>query len=417
MSIEANQQRVFLQLLERIRPAIRSDLRLPERMQRLLTGRRSFGSRDRRLYRELLYTYIRYLPWIETTAGEPDLTSQLTAWLAEESPATARYRQAALPDWPGAPGGVAAKAELLKERFPDHPYEPRALLPGWFATHCPELFELRQIDAIQTRSPLWVRLQKESEAVLAEWDSLGLSYRRSDLLDDAVEVLGETDLTQTESFAAGRFEIQDLASQLVVASVAPGPGERWWDACAGAGGKALQLAEWVGPAGRVDVSDPRGKALTELERRAARAGIGHIRRLTTAPVGLYDGVLVDAPCSGSGTWRRQPHLKWQTSPARVEAQAGLQRELLAGTASHVRPGGLLVYATCSLSQVENQQVALAFLREHPDFSPEPPARPFGLRATAPGTTLLPADHDSDGFFFAVLRRSAPASAAQEAAKK
>ena len=127
-----------------------------------------------------------------------------------------------------------------------------------------------------------------------------------------------------------------------------------------------------------------------------------------APTAHYDGVLVDAPCSGTGTWRRSPHLKWTTTPAQVTAAAEQQLALLTHYAALVRPGGQLVYATCSLSHFENEDVVRAFLAANSSFAPELPAsdRAFGFTAdaTTGGLTILPARHNTDGFFVATLRR-------------
>jgi 16S rRNA (cytosine967-C5)-methyltransferase len=122
------------------------------------------------------------------------------------------------------------------------------------------------------------------------------------------------------------------------------------------------------------------------------------------PDALYDGVLIDAPCSGTGTWRRFPQLKWSTTEADIATAAQRQREILARYASHVRPGGLLVYATCSLSHVENDDVVADFLAAHAEFAHAPFARTFGASAGKFGLTLLPSLHNTDGFFVSALRR-------------
>src|SRR5690606_30520565 len=136
-------------------------------------------------------------------------------------------------------------------------------------------------------------------------------------LPTALEVLAEADLTQTDAYARGLIEIQDLGSQLILAHLPVPPVGRWLDACARAGGNTLQLARLLGDAGRVDAHDIRAAALDELGARAARARIANIRILSAPPSEHYDGVLVDAPCSGSGTWRRAPHLKWCTTPQTI----------------------------------------------------------------------------------------------------
>ena len=238
------------------------------------------------------------------------------------------------------------------------------------------------------------------------------------LFRSALAVRDETDLTRLASYRAGAFEIQDAGSQAILELAGP-TGSQWLDACAGAGGKTLQLARMLGPNGRIDAHDVRPAALEELRHRAQRAGIAgqemtaasqpagwaRLRTLQQPPTtGVYDGVLVDAPCSGSGTWRRAPHLKWITTESGLKAHAGLQQRILADFARFVRPGGQLIYATCSLSPLENETVVTDFLRAHPDFAPAPAARPELAAARGPGWLILPSRHDGDGFFAATLRR-------------
>jgi 16S rRNA (cytosine967-C5)-methyltransferase len=192
------------------------------------------------------------------------------------------------------------------------------------------------------------------------------------------------------------------------------PGGAWLDACAGAGGKALQLAAMLGERGRVAAEDVRPAALAQLRLRAARARLsGRVSadRVGGArpPTGGFDGALVDAPCSGSGTWRRAPHLRWQMDATRLAALCELQLRILSGAAARVRPGGTLLYATCSLAPVENGDVVDAFLASAAgrDYEPAglPAAEALGLGPAAGGRlTLQHQVHDTDGFFIAAMRR-------------
>lgn len=387
MSVPGSQQRTFLQLLASLRPHWRRDAALPARIQALLASHRAFGSRDRRLYRELIYTTVRFLPWIEPLLdADPAEAVRRVAWLAADTPATRAFRAAFTTGTP-----VAG--------------DPAALLPAWFRPHCPPLFSPPELDVQLRRAPLWLRVQTDTPGpIFDEFAALGWAWRPSTLLADALEILQEVDLTKTRAWQDGRVEVQDLASQMVLATVGVTPGERWLDACAGAGGKALQLARLVGPAGRVDAHDIRPAALAEMQRRVARARLAHVHPQAHPAVNGYDGVLVDAPCSGSGTWRRAPHLKWVTTETQIARAAQVQAGLLRHFSAHVRPGGRLVYATCSLSPWENQEVVAGFLAEQEEFSPEPPVADFGFAPSPPGLTLWPARHDTDGFFVATLRR-------------
>ncbi len=410
MSIAANQQRTLLLLLAQLRPHWRTDRNLPARIQKLLTSNRAFGSRDRRLYRELIYTTLRYLPWIEPSLdSHPDLATRLIAWLAADSPATEKFRSALLSDWPAPPASVAEKSAFISQQL-DLPTPLPPPLPAWFRSpdHCPAAFESPHVDVLLTRAPLWLRLQTPDTSIVTdEFTRLNWRYEFSPVLPTALQLLDEVDVTKTSAFTNGLVEIQDLGSQLLLASAALSRGGRWLDACAGAGGKTLQLAHLLGPTAEIHAHDIRPAALAELSARAQRAHLQNIRILRPAPAAteLYDGVLVDAPCSGSGTWRRAPHLKWTTTPAQIAEASALQQQLLVRFAQHVRPGGQLLYATCSLSHVENESVISTFLATHPTFALLPPARPFAAPPTPHGLTFLPTLHNTDGFFIAHLRRT------------
>jgi 16S rRNA (cytosine967-C5)-methyltransferase len=328
---------------------------------------------------------------------DPQRAAEAVAWLAADTRDTRAYRAAVAGEWP--PGGT------LSERAQHLNAAPEDLLPSWFRAECPEIFTPAELAAQLARAPLWLRLQTENpDAVAAEFAAKGWRAAPSPALNTAWRVFDEADVTQSEAFSRGSIEIQDLGSQLVLASLDVRAAERWLDACAGAGGKTLQLSRLLRDGGSVVAHDIRPEALDELLHRADRAGSTNISTATDPLRQKFDGVLVDAPCSGSGTWRRSPHLKWTTTAVSVTAHAQLQLTLLKKFSAGVRRGGLLVYATCSLAQTENAGVVKAFVRQHPEFTPEPPARTFGFTASPEGLTILPARHNTDGFFVAPLRR-------------
>jgi 16S rRNA (cytosine967-C5)-methyltransferase len=403
--IAANQQRTFLGLLAEVQPHVTRDSALPRRIKDLLGRNRAFGSRDRRLYRELIYTALRYLPWVEPLLpDDEDGAAQAIAWLAPELKDTAAYRVALLADWPEAPARLADRATQLHARFPRQKFEPNALLPAWLRSECPAAFDPPHLDALLARAPLWVRLQvSDANLVLDEFRRRGWDFRPSADLPDAFALPPNAEVAASDAYRRGFVEIQDLGSQLVLAHAPVRQGEHWLDACAGAGGKTLQLAHAVGASGRVDATDIRPAMLDELRERATRARLQNIRVGPPAS-STYDGVLVDAPCSGTGTWRRLPHMKWYTRPEMLPQFAATQLAILSEHAGRVRQGGLLVYATCSLARTENHDVAAAFLGRHADFKAEPPARSYGGTFDGIGTTLLPGTQDSDGFYTAIFRR-------------
>jgi len=192
---------------------------------------------------------------------------------------------------------------------------------------------------------------------------------------DALRYTGIQDLFKTEQFKTGAFEIQDFASQLVGQVCAPRPGETWWDACAGEGGKTLHLADLMQNKGVVWATDRNPRRLDTLKRRAARAKLFNYRaelwdgglRLPTKQ--KFDGILLDAPCSGVGTWQRNPHARWTTTPEDVRELAATQLALLSHLVPALKPGGRLIYAVCTLTRSETTAVVAAFNAAHPDLTP------------------------------------------------
>jgi 16S rRNA (cytosine967-C5)-methyltransferase len=191
----------------------------------------------------------------------------------------------------------------------------------------------------------------------------------------------------------------------------PRPGETWWDACAGEGGKTLLFSELMQNKGLIWVSDRAEWRLRLLKRRAARAGVFNYRIAawkndSTAPTKTkFDGVLLDAPCSGVGTWQRNPHARWTTTLQDVVELAAVQERLLGLVAANIKPGGRLVYSVCTLTRSETVGVADDFDKAFPDFEPLGVADPFKPEAPAkPRLTFWPQDFGGNGMFVAVWRR-------------
>jgi 16S rRNA (cytosine967-C5)-methyltransferase len=222
-------------------------------------------------------------------------------------------------------------------------------------------------------------------------------------------------------FKQGLFELQDEGSQLLGLLVDPPP-TRVVDACAGVGGKALQLAAAMKNRGELFALDIAGARLEELRKRARRAGVHNVRarvipasgaealRAVADLEGKADRVLVDAPCSGSGTFRRKPDARYHLRPEEIAAYAQKQRELLERFGLLVKPGGRLIYGTCSVLGEENEEVVEAFLRAHPEFSVRAVSEELGAAVGAQVDRggylrLAPHRHGTDGFFGAILVRS------------
>jgi len=216
--------------------------------------------------------------------------------------------------------------------------------------------------------------------------------------------------------ARGLCAVQDEATGLVVSLLAPAPGDSVLDACAAPGGKALYIADRLRGEGKLlamDVSAPRLRALDAAARRLQSGPVlstraGDLRAYAASPdAETFDRVLLDAPCSGTGVVAKRADLRWRRTPEELAALVALQAALLDAAARLVKPGGLLVYSTCSLEAEENGAQAAAFLARHPHFALEPPpagALPAEVLSPEGYLTLLPFRHGIDGAFAAALRR-------------
>jgi 16S rRNA (cytosine967-C5)-methyltransferase len=226
--------------------------------------------------------------------------------------------------------------------------------------------------SLQREPKLWLRAKRGTAESLAKILS---GAEVSPLLPDALLYRGEEDLFKTPEFHAGEFEIQDIASQVVGLLCDPQPGETWWDTCAGEGGKTLHLSDLMQNKGMLWASDRAEWRLTKLKRRAGRAKVFNYRsahwdggaKLPTKT--KLDGVLVDAPCSGIGTWQRNPQARWTTEPNDVRELSAIQKNLLANVAPSVKPGGKLIFSVCTLTCAETTEVVKHFNASQPDFEP------------------------------------------------
>jgi 16S rRNA (cytosine967-C5)-methyltransferase len=367
-------------VLGSVRPGVPADAALRE----YLSANRTLGAVGKRSVSRAVFAYFRWLNWLGT--GD-SAQKRVLAALGHQ----ARFDR--------DPSSV--KAEALAARA----------VPDWLAGEMDLPGEyLRQL---QAEPSLWIRSKIGAAAETAR--ALGSSEAPRlpptllvppDL--SALRYRGTADLHKAPGFQLGTFEIQDLSSQLVGHACAPQPGETWWDACAGEGGKALHLSDLMRNKGLIWATDRSLRRLTLLQRRAARAKMFNYRpAVWTGSRGApfktkCDGVLVDAPCSGVGTWQRNPHARWTTSLEDVLELAGVQAALLGFGAQSVKPGGRLVYSVCTLTRSETAAVADAFEAAHPDFAPLPLA--IAADPGAARLTLLPQDLDANGMFVAAWKR-------------
>lgn len=361
---------------------------------RWFAARRYAGSKDRRAIRALVYDAIRRFG---------------------EVPASGR----------AAVAGIAADDAALAATFDGSGYGPAPIIagepvaqpgtaPAWLmAALAASGIDDAQAAALLDRAPLDLRVNRLKADVAAVREAFPDALPVAGV-PDALRLPADTDVEASQPYRDGWVEVQDAGSQIVTLAAGASPGAQLVDLCAGAGGKTLALAAAMAGRGAILATDSDRPRLSRLLPRAQRAGVSIIETRLLNPgreaepladwAERADVVLIDAPCSGTGTWRRNPEARWRLTPDRLARLAETQARLLDVAAQLVRPGGAVVHIVCSLLDVEGRDQADAFLARHPGWIAAPVALPAGS-PHGPGMRLTPLSHSTDGFFVAKLVRA------------
>ena len=311
---------------------------------------------------------------------------------------------------------VASLSEKLRHNLPD--WLASALKKEVGDDFWPLVTAIEQAAHLDLRVNTLKAKREDVRAALAEAE---IDAESTPFSPWGLRIQGKPALQKLELFIRGDVEVQDEGSQLLAMLLAPKRGEMVVDFCAGAGGKTLALGALMRNTGRLYAFDVSGYRLEGLKPRLARSGLSNVYPAQIAHerddrikrlAGKIDRVLVDAPCSGLGTLRRNPDLKWRQSPKAIEELNAKQRDILAGAARLLKPGGRLVYATCSLLRSENEAIADAFSAAHPDFEPLPAGPALAAAQVERADELVAGDHlrlwphrhQTDGFFAAAWQR-------------
>jgi 16S rRNA (cytosine967-C5)-methyltransferase len=347
--------------------------------------RRYAGSSDRRAVRELVYRAIR------RSAERPANGRSAIIGLAETDPDLAACF--------GGPRGP----EPVQE---GEVGSPAATIPQWLKPELSPLVSEAEWPALLNRAPVDIRVN----AARASRDAMLSSFTGGEPTGFSpwgIRLPPDSRVEDHPAFAQGLVDVQDEGSQLIALACEPAASERMLDLCAGAGGKALAMAG-AAPSATILATDSNRARLSRLPPRAERAGARIEARLLNPPNevqelsdwrGSADTVLVDAPCSGSGTWRRNPESRWRLTSDRLDRMTSTQSRLLDLGAQMVRPGGRLVYAVCSLLTREGARQADAFLSRHSGWIAQDPLE-HGGRSDGAGRLLTPGHDGTDGFFVA-----------------
>lgn len=316
-------------------------------------------------------------------------------------------------------------AHAIKAKPTDNlPLGVQADLPDWLwerlATQYGDEQALTLARSLHAAAPLDLRVNSvkaSREEVLQQFATDRIEAAPTPYSPYGIRLQSKITLNRQPMFMDGKIEVQDEGSQLLAQLVAPRRGEMVADFCAGAGGKSLALGALMRNTGRLYAFDVSEKRLHNLGQRLKRSGLSNLHSQVIASerdpklkrlIGKFDRVLVDAPCSGLGTLRRNPDLKWRQTPQDVEELTVKQASILDSAARLVKNGGRLVYATCSLLQEENEAIVEGFLATHPEFQLVPATEILAQQQIALDTgtylKLLPQQHGTDGFFAAALER-------------
>jgi 16S rRNA (cytosine967-C5)-methyltransferase len=389
-------------------------------LSRYFRAHAGLGQQDRAFVAETVFAALRRLRLLESLTGGRDPRCIALAALTRLRGISLRELDAAL-----KPREREWLADL-KARPEDGSLAVRCDLPDWLIARlqrqCNEEDLLTLAQSMQQAAPLDLRvnlIKAERDAVLAQLTAEGIAAHATPYSPVGIRLRDKPALNRHALFLEGCVEVQDEGSQLLCTLLAPRRGEMVADFCAGAGGKTLALGAIMRSSGRLYAFDTSEKRLARLKPRLARSGLSNVHPQWIASerdarlkrlAGKLDRVLVDAPCTGLGTLRRNPDLKWRQSEQSVAELRAKQDAILAAAAKLVKPGGALVYATCSLLDEENREVVESFLSAHAQFELRPAAAELAQQRidldTGEFLRLTPHAHGTDGFFAALLRRIA-----------
>ncbi|MBL8697329.1 MAG: RsmB/NOP family class I SAM-dependent RNA methyltransferase [Alphaproteobacteria bacterium] len=416
--------------------------------QHYFRTRRFIGAKDRAAISRVVYGVLRrraQIDWWLSRAGgaEPDARRRvfvalavLEGWGAAqliEAFDGGRFRPPALSAAERNLGTVLAGRSIS---HPDQPVDVRINAPAWLVPMLSARFGGAledELDAVVDEATLDLRvnlLKGERDDVRRRLAAEGVEAGITPLSPWGLRLKGRARLGELKAFKDGSIEVQDEGSQVAAAMVDARPGMRVCDFCAGAGGKTLALAATMRNAGKIVACDTVARRLDGAAPRLRRAGVSNVERrllATERDVWVkrhkesFDRVLVDAPCTGTGTWRRNPDARWFLAPADLRELVAKQARILDSAARLVRPGGRLVYVTCSLLPAEDEKQVDAFLARDPGFRRlaaegvwhEAVSAATALPGRGPDLVLTPHRHGTDGFYVAVLERHASARPADE----
>ena len=368
-------------------------------LEAMLKSNSKWGSRDRRIIAESVYDITRYWRLLAESLkmgnhiDEEDIEDIVSLYFVKKNIEIEGYTQR-------IKSGEMRYAKNLNVRV------IRESIPDWLDKYGEQMLKSKwgaELSAMNIPADVYIRanrIKTTKEKLQKLLQEEEIETEPVEGVDDALRLVTKKNLFMTDCFADGLFEIQDAASQMVSSVLDIKKGMRVIDACAGAGGKALHIDSLLNNSGKIIALDVEDRKLTELKRRAKRNSISNIEtrliddnKVIKRLANSADRLLIDAPCSGSGVIRRNPDAKWRLSPERIAELVIKQGEILQNYAKMVKVGGIMVYATCSIFEDENQSQVVKFLKNNSSFE------------LLSEQVLLSSETGFDGFYIAKLKRN------------
>lgn len=390
-------------------------------LRQFFQDRPQLGQNDRGVIAETVFGVLRRRFFLEKLVGKATTRELVLAYLTRFQGMNLRELTPFLRETE-----IKWIQQIKAIKLEEQPLFIRAEFPEWLVEKLQKFWTDEEIlhlgQTLQQPAPLDIRVNSliaKREEVLAALKQQGIEAEPTPFSPIGIRITGKPAINRNELFLSGKIEVQDEGSQLLGFLLAPKRGEMVVDFCAGAGGKTLLLGALMHSHGRLYAFDVSEKRLNNLKPRLKRSGLSnvHPQRIDSERdiklkrlAGKIDRVMIDAPCSGLGTLRRNPDLKWRQNPESIDELQTKQIAILDAAANLLKPGGRLVYATCSLLPEENQQIVAQFLANHPQFSVLHcgellEQQKITLPDIGEYLQLSPLHHNTDGFFAAVLERT------------
>jgi 16S rRNA (cytosine967-C5)-methyltransferase len=397
----SNQIQQILFLIEKYK-YITDRFNLSQDLKIFFKNNKFLGSRDRRLIQSTIYTYFKWKKWIDKTPSPyKEFIVFLFADLMDD-----RHKDyfSTLEEFKDQPETMDEAIEFISEQA-NISFLAKDLFPKW--THDKidnyDLYELNMF--ISGRAPIWIRKFDLNYEIKDDFTLIQHNDIKS-----AYQLTANTNVLDSNAYKTGNIEIQDLGSQMIIESLPLEKNMLIWDVCAGAGGKTISIAKKLQNNCKILATDIREHSLKELIKRADRCHINSIKvELTDArtydPELLFDLILIDAPCSASGTWRRNPSERWRLKKDEYEKVLVQQRRLLLQSSKFLKDDGYLVYSTCSIFNEENEEQIELFIRDNPIFRKVLTEHPFDKRQTVDIIKSDQFEYNSDLMFVSILKKS------------